>query len=490
MSTTMLILAWTPGFGAVSHNIYFGTSASDVNTAQPFAGDIDENGIVDFIDVSQMTAYWLSDPAGSVPYAGVNDDNFVDFFDFALLSQDWKKTANPFKGNQDSNNFTPGPLAINTTYYWRVDEVNGSNIVKGNIWSFTTQSGKAYNPNPANLAQHRGVHAVLSWTAGTGAASHNVYFGTQNPPPLQTNQTGTIFNPGTLDPNVTYYWRVDEIGFFGTIQGDVWTFTTADPNNTLVNKIMCGYQGWFSCPGDGSGRSWAHWANGASFDYTNLKIEMWPEMSEYTQQYLTGFNLGNPPYYVFSSYNASTTNVHFSWMQEYGIDGVFVQRFGCDFGVKNFLNTVLTNCKNAANTYNRKYAVMYDLTGYTDSNLATNIEADWLDLENNYGITTDPQDHSYIKHNGKPVIAIYGRVRHGVSNYPEPSYVLPLIQWFKSRGFTILIGVNNDWRTRYDSETSFQDCIDNSDIIMPWNVGRYKTTRMSSTGPTASGPTT
>ena len=42
------------------------------------------------------------------------------------------------------------------------------------------------------------------------------------------------------------------------------------------------------------------------------------------------------------------------------------------------------------------------------SSLASNIETDWLNLENNYGITTDPTDESYIIHNGKPVIALYG----------------------------------------------------------------------------------
>jgi hypothetical protein len=135
----------------------------------------------------------------------------------------------------------------------------------------------------------------------------------------------------------------------------------------------------------------------------------------------------------------------------------------------------LTNCKNAANAYDRKYAVMYDLTGYTGSDLATNIETDWLNLENNYGITTDPQDQSYIIHKGKPVIAIYGVF--GSGNYPNPAYVVPLLDWFRNRGFTILLGVNNDWQDKYNSNADFKACIDKSDIIMPWNVGRYATTQ-------------
>ena len=33
---------------------------------------------------------------------------------------------------------TEAPLAWNTTYYWRIDEVNGVDLWKGNVWSFTT----------------------------------------------------------------------------------------------------------------------------------------------------------------------------------------------------------------------------------------------------------------------------------------------------------------------------------------------------------------
>ena len=84
-------------------------------------------------------------------------------------------------------------------------------------------------------------------------------------------------------------------------------------------------------------------------------------------------------------------------------------------------------------------------------------------------------DESYIVHNGKPVIALYGVF--GSGNYPNPAYVVPLIDWFRSKGFTILIGVNNDWLNVYNSNADFKACIDKSDIIMPWNVGRYATTQ-------------
>ena len=381
------ILSWTPGYDANTHDVYLGTDESGVR----LTGDLDLNGIVDWKDLARLTDYWLADPAGTEPYAGVNGDDIVDFFDYALLAANWMMDSNSFfKGNQDANSFDPNGLEPETTYYWRIDEINGSGKkTKGNTWSFNT-------------------------------------------------------------------------------------------HYSLIGKVMCGYQGWFACPGDGSGRGgWVHWSTSSTlFDYTHLKIDMWPDTNEYAVKYqATGFNLGSPPYYVFSSYDSNTTMVHFRWMQEYGIDGVFVQRFGSDFGAINFLNTVLTNCKTAANTYGRKYAVMYDLTGYTTSSLVDNITADWIDLENNLGIA-DSLDEAYIKHNGKPVIAIYGIFGTGVTNYPDPALCATLIEWFKDRGFTVMIGVNNDWRTRSDPndpdyDANFQLCVSKADIIMPWDVGRY-----------------
>jgi len=229
-------LSWKPGMFAASHDVYFGTVLNDVNSAERLLGDLNGNGIVDFKDASRLTLYWLANPAGSEPYAGVNDDNIVDFFDYALFSQDWRNTAAPvFKGNQDANIFSPGALAFAATYYWRIDEVNGPNTAKGDVWSFTTTSGKASFRNPTNNEANVLSRAVLAWTAGVGAISHDVYFGT-NPTPgpneFKVNQTATTYNPGTSIANsTTYYWRIDENYGTGTVQGDVWNFTTIDAAN-------------------------------------------------------------------------------------------------------------------------------------------------------------------------------------------------------------------------------------------------------------------
>ena len=67
---------------------------------------------------------------------------------------------------------------------------------------------------------------------------HNVYFGidlnqvspSNNDNALVGKLTSTNYDPGTLDYNQTYYWRIDEVDSEGDrTTGDIWTFTTARP---------------------------------------------------------------------------------------------------------------------------------------------------------------------------------------------------------------------------------------------------------------------
>lgn len=250
------MLGWTPGFIGASHDVYFGTSQSDVTNASLLLGDLDRNGCVDFNDMEILANNWLLNPAGSDPYAGVNSDAIVDFVDYSLLAQNWMNcTSSIYKGNQAGNDYTPGTLGAGTTYYWRIDEVIGPQTIKGDVWSFSTISGKASNPSPANGASGVATDANLSWTAGAGATSHNVYFGTTNPPPSQGNQTATTFNPGMLNYNTMYYWRIDEVGAGGTITGDLWSFTTTTLTPTDAN--------WTNGSGDHLWRTAANWSGGA-----------------------------------------------------------------------------------------------------------------------------------------------------------------------------------------------------------------------------------
>ena len=86
--------------------------------------------------------------------------------------------------------------------------------------------GQATNPNPAASATGVSTNPTLSWTAGSGAISHDVYFGTASPGTFIGNQSAATYTPGILASNTTYYWRIDEKNSYGTTTGNVWSFTT------------------------------------------------------------------------------------------------------------------------------------------------------------------------------------------------------------------------------------------------------------------------
>jgi len=77
----------------------------------------------------------------------------------------------------------------------------------------------ATNLVPADLATEvNSANTVLSWTNGGGAATYDVFFGT-DPDALvlvSDNQTGTTFNPGALEISSTYYWQVVPSNSIGT----------------------------------------------------------------------------------------------------------------------------------------------------------------------------------------------------------------------------------------------------------------------------------
>ena len=92
--------------------------------------------------------------------------------------------------------------------------------------TFSTASLKAYSPTPVNVANEVSVNADLRWESGPDTLSYDVYFGTTSPGTFQANQTAKTFDPGTLNYETIYHWRIDSINDSGITTGDVWSFTT------------------------------------------------------------------------------------------------------------------------------------------------------------------------------------------------------------------------------------------------------------------------
>jgi hypothetical protein len=167
-------------------------------------------------------------------------------------------------------------------------------------------------------------------------------------------------------------------------------------------------------------------------------------------------------------------------MKDYGIDGVFVQRFINDLSRPSGLrhvNVVLNHCREGANLYGRSYAVMYDLSGM-GSNQMNLVMDDWKLLIDKMQITKDP---AYQRHAGKPVVAIWGFGFNDNRKYTVEEG-LKLVKFLEEDprygGCTVMLGVPTYWRTLN------RDCITNpilhelilkADIVSPWTVGRYTT---------------
>jgi hypothetical protein len=132
-----IVLGWTAASCAVSHDVYFGTNFDDVNDAVRVRGDINGSGQVDMADLQLLLVKWLNDPSGSEPYVDINKDGDVNLEDVVELSATWLEFSDSvFRGNRTATNYSPGVLNLFQTYYWRIDEVNGPDIVKGDVWSF------------------------------------------------------------------------------------------------------------------------------------------------------------------------------------------------------------------------------------------------------------------------------------------------------------------------------------------------------------------
>lgn len=254
----------------------------------------------------------------------------------------------------------------------------------------------------------------------------------------------------------------------------------------LSGKVMCGYQGWFAAEGDGSGRGWQHYTTRREFRPGSCSIDLWPDVSELDadEKFATPFRHADGRVaHVFSSTNRKTIERHFRWMKEYRIDGAFVQRFAVEtvhpHGLRHF-NTVLSECRAAANLHERAYAVMYDLTGLGKGGTQVVID-DWKLLVDKMRIGQDENDGAYLHHHGKPLVAVWGI---GFSDGRQ--YTLAecerLVDFLRHDpmygGSAVMLGVPSGWRTLEAdsmSDEALHGIIRKADIVSPWTVGRYAT---------------
>jgi len=205
---TWASLSWRAGDFAVSHDVYFGDNFEDVNAGAESAFQGNQgmpNFVVGFPGFSYpdglvpgTTYYWridevndtephspwegdiwsfmippktayLPEPADSAESVELDADlswtaGFGAKLHTVYFGENFADVDNAAGGlPQGLTSYTPGPLKMAKTYYWRVDEFDIAETHKGNVWSFTTE-GAVGNPDPANGAVDVSQTPTLTWT--------------------------------------------------------------------------------------------------------------------------------------------------------------------------------------------------------------------------------------------------------------------------------------------------------------------------------------
>jgi hypothetical protein len=284
---TWVTLSWQPGDLAASHDLYVGDNFDDVNNGagDTFRGNLPLDTTFYFAGfpgyafpdglVPGTTYYWrideVNDAEPESPWKGevwsfmvppktayspvpADGAEFVDTdvrltwtagygskVHYVVFGEDYDEVNNAPSGSLSTLSFNPGPLKLAKTYYWRVDESDGAETYKGQVWSFTTE-GAVSGPSPADGAGNVEASAILGWAAGAVATSHDVYFGmdadavanaTKDSPEYKGPKAlgEESYDPGKLMMNTTYFWRIDEVNDVNPDSpwaGHVWSFTTGD----------------------------------------------------------------------------------------------------------------------------------------------------------------------------------------------------------------------------------------------------------------------
>jgi hypothetical protein len=312
---TWVNLSWIPGDSAVSHDVYVGEGFDDVNNATPdsdlfrgnqtatfyvagFPGFAYPDGLmpgttyywrIDEVNDADPNSPWKGDVwSFSIPPKTAYAPDPADNAEFVPAdgSLSWtggfgSKLHTVYFGNNfdDVNNatggeaqgittYTPGTLKMAKTYYWRVDEFDIIETHKGDVWSFTTE-GAVGSPEPSNGAVGVTQTPILTWSPGVFGASHEVYFGTDSetvknadtssPEYKASGNLGSeSYDPGQLEWNTTYYWRIDEANTANPDSpwtGPLWSFITA---NFLVVDDFEDYD-------IGNNEIWWSWVDGLGY---------------------------------------------------------------------------------------------------------------------------------------------------------------------------------------------------------------------------------
>jgi hypothetical protein len=301
-------LSWSAGVLTTSHNVYFGTDST------PDSGELQGNQTGTSFDPGTLaystTYYWRVDesnsdgttqgvtwsfttgpePVGNPPGLATNPspvtggdsvvpDTLLTWSAGSLATSrdvyfgtDSTPDAGEIQGNQTGTSFNPSALTYSTTYYWRIDEVNGDGTTQGTTWSFTTEAAPPETMNLASLTgsmipesrgrwtaeveisvedqgnnPESGVTVEGNWSNGTNGSVSCVTIGdscTVQKTRLKNQVTSVTFTINNLTKDGLTYSPADDVGGSSIAvyqnSADKTPGATNDSYQTIVNTPVSG----------------------------------------------------------------------------------------------------------------------------------------------------------------------------------------------------------------------------------------------------------
>lgn len=130
-----------------------------------------------------------------------------------------------------------GNVDYSNTYYWQIIPYNEDGDAEDcAIYSFTTVAmpapGQITNSSPSDGATGIGVGRTINWNPSYLATEYQLKLDTENPPvnvvmDFEPNTTVTSYTISDLEPSTEYFWQVIAKNNTGTVEGEVWSFTSS-----------------------------------------------------------------------------------------------------------------------------------------------------------------------------------------------------------------------------------------------------------------------
>ncbi|EMR75198.1 hypothetical protein MBGDF03_00962 [Thermoplasmatales archaeon SCGC AB-540-F20] len=175
-----------------------------------------------------------------------NDTMNISFYNASggLIGSDF----NVSNGSRAEVNWSS--LQYNTTYSWYAIANDSVFENRSDTWTFTTTQNRPpnqpINPDPYNGETGVDINVNLSWNCSDpddDPLIYDVYFGTTSPlPKVASNHPENTYDPGTMEYNTTYYWKIVAWDGYGASNAsEEWNFSTNDlPTIRLIKPFKYG----------------------------------------------------------------------------------------------------------------------------------------------------------------------------------------------------------------------------------------------------------